>query len=202
MRAIAVIDDPRLVQKILRHLGALHDPPARGSPPALRDPTPTNRVTTWIRGPTAKTCSPTETHPHTARPEYRSAPAHRRFWPGRGSGCACSRPIYARTAYPSCQNAVPQGQDRPRKRQKLPVDIPAPPCQYRAMLGEPKNQLSLTRAALSTCGRAKKQIPTSPNEASSKATFACCGPDRLRYVQYGSFHVQGRCLLRNRPEKL
>src|SRR5208282_1189861 len=119
-----------------------------------------------------------------------------------GSDRACSRPICAQTAYPSCQNAVLQGQDRPRKRQKLPVDIPAPHCQYRAMLGEPKNQFSLTRAALSTCGRAKKQIPISPNEASSKATFACCGPDRLRYVQYGSFHVQGRCLLRNRPEKL
>jgi len=33
MRVIAVIDEPRLVQKILRHLGAWHDPPARGSPP-------------------------------------------------------------------------------------------------------------------------------------------------------------------------
>jgi hypothetical protein len=29
MRVIAVIDDPRLVEKILRHLGAWHDPPAR-----------------------------------------------------------------------------------------------------------------------------------------------------------------------------
>ena len=95
---------------------------------------------------------------------------------------------------------MPQGQDRPRKRQKLPVDIPAPPCQYRAMLGEPKNQFSLTRAALSTCGRAKSKYLSVRMEASSKATFACCGPDRLRYVQYGSFPVQGRCLLRNRPK--
>ena len=28
MRVIALIDDPRAVEKILRHLGAWHDPPA------------------------------------------------------------------------------------------------------------------------------------------------------------------------------
>ena len=28
MRVIAVIDDPRVVEKILRHLGAWHDPSA------------------------------------------------------------------------------------------------------------------------------------------------------------------------------
>ena len=33
MRVIAVIDDPRVVEKILRHLGAWHDPPTR-LPPA------------------------------------------------------------------------------------------------------------------------------------------------------------------------
>ena len=33
MRVIAVIDEPGLVQKILRHLGAWHDPPATASPP-------------------------------------------------------------------------------------------------------------------------------------------------------------------------
>jgi hypothetical protein len=33
MRVIAVIDDPCLVRKILRHLCAWHGPPARGSPP-------------------------------------------------------------------------------------------------------------------------------------------------------------------------
>jgi hypothetical protein len=32
MRVIAVIDDPQVVEKILHHLGAWHDPPA-GSPP-------------------------------------------------------------------------------------------------------------------------------------------------------------------------
>jgi hypothetical protein len=32
MRVIAVIDDPRVVKKILRHLGAWHDPPARPPP--------------------------------------------------------------------------------------------------------------------------------------------------------------------------
>jgi len=36
MRVIAVIDDPRLVEKILRHLGAWHDPPACHSPGAGR----------------------------------------------------------------------------------------------------------------------------------------------------------------------
>ena len=33
MRVIAVIDDPRVVEKILRHLGAWHDPPPRPPPP-------------------------------------------------------------------------------------------------------------------------------------------------------------------------
>ena len=32
-RVIAVIDDPRVVEKVLRHLGAWHDPPARLPPP-------------------------------------------------------------------------------------------------------------------------------------------------------------------------
>ena len=38
MRVIAVIDDPGVVQKILRHLGAWHDPPA--SPPTHCPPGP------------------------------------------------------------------------------------------------------------------------------------------------------------------
>jgi hypothetical protein len=38
MRVIAVIDDPRLVEKILRHLGAWHDPPARLPAPGAPEP--------------------------------------------------------------------------------------------------------------------------------------------------------------------
>ncbi|MEI6784465.1 MAG: hypothetical protein WCQ21_26525 [Verrucomicrobiota bacterium] len=38
MRVLAVIDDPRVVEKILRHLGAWHDPPPR--PPLLGTPVP------------------------------------------------------------------------------------------------------------------------------------------------------------------
>jgi Putative transposase len=38
MRLIAVIDDPRLVEKILRHLGAWHDPPPRPPPQGLPGP--------------------------------------------------------------------------------------------------------------------------------------------------------------------
>jgi hypothetical protein len=37
-RVIAVIGDPRLMQKILRHLSAWHHPPARGSPPGASGP--------------------------------------------------------------------------------------------------------------------------------------------------------------------
>ena len=33
MRVIAVIDDPRVVEKILRHLGGWHDPPSRPTSP-------------------------------------------------------------------------------------------------------------------------------------------------------------------------
>ena len=38
MRIIAVIDDPRAVEKILRHLGAWHDPPARLRAPSAPGP--------------------------------------------------------------------------------------------------------------------------------------------------------------------
>ena len=41
MRVIAVIDDPRVVQKILRHRGLWHDPPA--ARPARADPGPYTR---------------------------------------------------------------------------------------------------------------------------------------------------------------
>ena len=38
MRVIALIDDPRLVEKILRHLGAWHDPPAGWPRPSATGP--------------------------------------------------------------------------------------------------------------------------------------------------------------------
>jgi hypothetical protein len=38
MRVIAVIDDPRIVEKILRHLGAWHDPPPRPPPEGILGP--------------------------------------------------------------------------------------------------------------------------------------------------------------------
>jgi hypothetical protein len=38
MRPIAVIDDPGVVEKILRHLGAWHDPPARPPPAGTSSP--------------------------------------------------------------------------------------------------------------------------------------------------------------------
>jgi hypothetical protein len=38
MRVIAVIDDPRVTEKILRHLGAWHDPPPRPPPSAVPGP--------------------------------------------------------------------------------------------------------------------------------------------------------------------
>ena len=127
----------------------------------VRDPTPTNRVTTWTRRLTTRTRSRAETHPHAARPQWRNAPAHCRYRLGPGSDRACSRPICARTVYPSCQNAVPQGQDRQRKRQKLPVNIPPPLCQYRAMLGETQKPiLSHPRSAQYMRARTK-QIPIS-----------------------------------------
>lgn len=40
MRVIAIIDDPRVVEMILRHLGAWHDPPARRSLGPGRPPRP------------------------------------------------------------------------------------------------------------------------------------------------------------------
>ena len=36
MRVIAVIDDPRVVENILRHLGAWHDLPSDRPPPGAR----------------------------------------------------------------------------------------------------------------------------------------------------------------------
>ena len=38
LRVIAVINDSRVVEKILRHLGAWHDPPARLPPPGATGP--------------------------------------------------------------------------------------------------------------------------------------------------------------------
>jgi hypothetical protein len=38
MRVGAAIDDPRVVERILRHLGAWHDPPARRPPQGVRGP--------------------------------------------------------------------------------------------------------------------------------------------------------------------
>ena len=38
MRVIAVIDDPRVAEKILRHLSAWHDPPPRPPPQGLPRP--------------------------------------------------------------------------------------------------------------------------------------------------------------------
>ena len=125
----------------------------------LRDPTPTNRVTTWTRGPTTRTRSRTETPPHAARPEWQNARAHRRYRLGPGSDGACSRPISSRPAYPSCLNAVPQGRDRPRKRQEFPVDIPAPPCQYRAMLGETQEPILPHPRSAEYMRERKKQFP-------------------------------------------
>jgi hypothetical protein len=55
-------------------------------------------------------------------------------------------------------------------RQNLPVDILACLCHYCAMLDETQNQFSLTLATLSTCGRAKNQIPIS-NSISGKQMF-------------------------------
>ena len=37
MRVIAAIDDPRVIEKILRHLGAWHDPPTGLSPPGIAE---------------------------------------------------------------------------------------------------------------------------------------------------------------------
>ena len=57
MRVLAVIDDPRVAEKILRHLGAWHDPPPRPALPAASGPpTPMSRVTMWIRPRTTRTC--------------------------------------------------------------------------------------------------------------------------------------------------
>jgi hypothetical protein len=49
--SLPIIDDPRVVEKILHHLGARHNPPAR--PQADRVLAPTNHVTTWIQPPFA-----------------------------------------------------------------------------------------------------------------------------------------------------
>ena len=48
------------------------------------------------------------------------------------------------------------------KPPQLPVDIPSPLCQYRAMIGGIEYQFCLTRAALSTWGRAKTKFECGP----------------------------------------
>ncbi|MGH7868701.1 MAG: hypothetical protein ACREP9_13990, partial [Candidatus Dormibacteraceae bacterium] len=46
MRVISVIDDPRVAQKILRHLGLWHDPPPDSSLQPATSPTLATHVTT------------------------------------------------------------------------------------------------------------------------------------------------------------
>jgi len=72
MRVIAVIDDPRVVEKILRHPGAWHDPHAclpqpRRRPAGLSPPPGAGPYTCEI----TKTCSRIESparHPHRPKP--------------------------------------------------------------------------------------------------------------------------------------
>ncbi len=56
MRVIAVIDDPRVVEQILRHLalGTTHHPDRRHRDSRVH--TPTNRATMLTRPQTTKTC--------------------------------------------------------------------------------------------------------------------------------------------------
>ena len=53
---------------------------------------------------------------------------------------------------------IGQNPREPANRQKPPVDIPPALCQNRAMLGEPRDPFSLTRAAPSTGGRARSKF--------------------------------------------
>ena len=56
MRVIALIDDPRVVENIPRHLGAWHDPPAGLSPPGATGPYTYEPCGMWTRCPITKTC--------------------------------------------------------------------------------------------------------------------------------------------------
>jgi len=59
---------------------------------------------------------------------------------------------------PPIRTPVVRSQTRPGSGEKLPVDATTLICQRRSMLGETENQLYLTRAALSTGGRAKSKF--------------------------------------------
>ena len=76
MRVIAVIDDPRVVEKILPHLGAWHDPPPRPLPLAGAGP--------YIYEP----CEDVD-----PMPDYESVLADRNLpplWSGSRVRCACA----------------------------------------------------------------------------------------------------------------
>ena len=57
-----------------------------------------------------------------------------------------------------CRSALVLAQEPAGKPGRIGFDIPAPPCQHRAMLGAPENQFSLTRAESSACVRAKSSF--------------------------------------------
>jgi len=59
-----------------------------------------------------------------------------------------------------CQRRLLPGPPTPENGQKLPIDSTAPLWQHRRMmvLGGTEKQFSLTRAALSACGRARNQF--------------------------------------------
>jgi len=77
-RVIGVIDDPRVVEKILRHLGAWHDPAADPSPPGAPGPY------------TYKPCDDADPHPGLREWADRLSAAG---WPGLDLGRTAS-PAY------------------------------------------------------------------------------------------------------------
>jgi hypothetical protein len=104
--------------------------------------------------------SPTETYPPAARPECRGAPAHGRFRLGPESDCACSRPICARTAPPPAKRRPPGAKTSQENGKNCRLTSRSRSANIAPCLVRPKNQFSLTRAALSKGGR-KNQISIS-----------------------------------------
>jgi hypothetical protein len=116
MRVIAVIDDPRVVEKILRHLGAWHDPPPRPSPQGLPGPY------------TYEPCDDVDPMPNSENVLTDSTLPllSRRFTVGFARPRCCSGPLSARRPAQLPALAGNSSHHRPRLS-KLPVDMPDRP---------------------------------------------------------------------------
>ena len=161
---IAVIDDPRVVEKILRHLGAWHGPaclpePAAGRPAGLSPP--------GAAGPyTYEPCDNVDPHPGLRERVDRLIAAGLRPWgpnnfarrrPLDGPGPGVTKPISAQVPALAAASNPPR-QNRPGTGRICPLTGACRSWQHPPVMNAARNQFSLTREASKPAARRKSKF--------------------------------------------